>query len=282
MNEFSFIVSSNESKRQTGMTVDNAIHRLETPRAVCTLVDTPGNDNYRQIMATALGQADVAILAVDATASVESTKDSAQRFGYMEAAQIAYDQGIRQMIVALTKIDDRGVNLSEKQYNTLVENAGVFLAEEIGFESSRIPFIPISGLNGDNLTCRSPGIPWYDGPYLTQALDGVESPVRESFKQLWIPILSVCHVERIGTVAIGTIEAGTLHVGMKVKILPNDVIAKVECIEMHHSALSTAKAGDHVGFNLVGVDHESADIRSGCIATDTDVAYSTLVDYGYL
>lgn len=267
------------------MMVDNAIHRLETPRAVCTLVDTPGNDNYKKIMTTALGQADVAILAVDATANVESTKDDdsdQQRFGYMEAAQIAYDQGIRQMIVALTKIDDRGVHLSEKQYNTLVENVGVFLAEEIGFESSKIPFIPISGLNGDNLTHRSPGIPWYDGPYLTQALDGVESPVRESFKQLWIPILSVCHVERIGTVAIGTIEAGTLDVGMQVKILPNDVIAKVECIEMHHSALSTAQAGDHVGFNLVGVDHKSTDIRSGCIATDTDVSYSTLVDHGYL
>ncbi|CAJ1889302.1 unnamed protein product [Cylindrotheca closterium] len=300
MNEFSYIVSSNRSKEApNGMTVDNAIHQLETPNSVCTLIDTPGNLKHRQTATAALGQADVAILVVDSTAAdiEECTTttvpdDSKVRFGYEEIAQIAHDQGIRQMIVVLTKLDDRGAHLTEKQYSNVVKSIG-FSLDKIGFRHSpsstittTIPFIPLSGLNGDNLTHRSPGIPWYDGPYLMQALDGMEIPVRESFKQLWIPILNVCQVERIGIVAIGTIETGTLEVGMQVKILPNDVLAKVESIEMHHTALSTAQAGDHVGFNLVfSVDDtttEAMDIRPGCIATDADVSYSTLVDHGYL
>jgi len=260
------------------MTVENSIYRLETPHSVCTLVDTPGDGTLRKSLSTALGQADVAILVVTAD-DVEGTEISNERSGYLEVAQIAHDQGIRQMMFALSKMDGHASILSKMEFDSLVENIGCSL-DKIGFESSTIPFIPISGLNGVNLTYRSPSIPWYDGAYLMQALDQVESPVREAFTPLWIPILSVCQVERIGTVAIGTIKSGTLEVGMQLKILPNNIIAKAESIEMHHCALSTAQAGDHIGFNLVGVD--CADIRSGCIATDSDVSYSTLVDHGYL
>ena len=38
------------------------------------------------------------------------------------------------------------------------------ILNKIGFDSSKITFVPMSGWEGDNLAERSIKMPWYEGP----------------------------------------------------------------------------------------------------------------------
>lgn len=52
------------------------------------------------------------------------------------------------------------------------------MLKKIGYNPSKIPFIPISGWLGDNLTENSSKMEWYQGPTLLQALDNIIPPIR--------------------------------------------------------------------------------------------------------
>ena len=52
----------------------------------------------------------------------------------------------------------------------------------------QVPFVPISGFQGDNMIDRSSNLPWYKGPTLLEALDAIEPPKRPSDKPLRLPL----------------------------------------------------------------------------------------------
>jgi elongation factor 1-alpha len=52
----------------------------------------------------------------------------------------------------------------------------------VGYKPDAIPFIPISGWEGDNMLERSSHTPWYTGPILMEALDMIEPPKRPTEK----------------------------------------------------------------------------------------------------
>ena len=52
----------------------------------------------------------------------------------------------------------------------------------------QVPFVPISGFQGDNMIERSDNLTWYKGPTLLEALDQVEPPKRPSDKPLRLPL----------------------------------------------------------------------------------------------
>ena len=54
--------------------------------------------------------------------------------------------------------------------------------------SMQVPFVPISGFQGDNMIDRSTNLPWYKGPTLLEALDNLEPPKRPSDKPLRLPL----------------------------------------------------------------------------------------------
>lgn len=60
--------------------------------------------------------------------------------------------------------------------------------KKVGYDINKIPFIPVSGWNGDNLIDKSPNLPWYKGPTLLEALDSVIPPKRPVDKPLRLPL----------------------------------------------------------------------------------------------
>jgi elongation factor 1-alpha len=78
---------------------------------------------------------------------------------------LAYTLGIKQMIVCCNKIDDNTVNYSEERYNEIKKEISDFI-KKVGYKPEKVPFIPISGWEGDNLIERSPKTTWYKGPTL--------------------------------------------------------------------------------------------------------------------
>ena len=158
------------------------------------------------------------------------------------------------MTVALNKMDDS--NYSEARYKEVKETVEKML-KLVGYNITKINFIPVSGWKGDNLVKKSENMPWYKGPTLSEALDMFDPPEKPTGKPLRIPIQDVYTITGVGTVPVGRVETGVLRANEKVIVMPSGVTGEVKSIETHHTQMESAEAGDNIGFNLRGVDKKS-------------------------
>merc|ERR1712141_636423 len=164
------------------------------------------------------------------------------------------------------KMDDKTVNYDQKRYKEIKEEVAQYL-KKVGYKPMKIPFVPISGWEGDNMIDKSTNMSWYKGPYLLEALDNVNPPKRPTEKPLRLPLQDVYKIGGIGTVPVGRVETGMLKPGMLVKFAPKNITTEVKSVEMHHTALTEALPGDNVGFNIKNVSVK--EIRRGNVAGDS-------------
>jgi elongation factor 1-alpha len=151
--------------------------------------------------------------------------------------------------------------------------------KKIGYNPKAVPFVPISGFNGDNMLEPSANMPWFkgwaverkegnaSGKTLLEALDSITPPSRPTDKALRLPLQDVYKIGGIGTVPVGRVETGILKPGMVVTFAPQGVSTEVKSVEMHHESLPEAVPGDNVGFNVKNISVK--DIRRGSVASDS-------------
>jgi elongation factor 1-alpha len=180
-----------------------------------------------------------------------------------EHALLAFTLGVKQMIVALNKMDS--CQYSESRYNDIKEEVGSYL-KKVGYKPAKINFVPISGWVGDNMIDKSTNMPWYKGPFLLEALDMVTAPKRPTDKPLRLPLQDVYKIGGIGTVPVGRVETGLLKPAMNVCFAPTGLTTEVKSVEMHHESLAEAVPGDNVGFNCKNVSVK--DIKRGYVASN--------------
>jgi len=173
--------------------------------------------------------------------------------------------GVKQMIVAVNKMDDKTAAYSESRFNEIKDEVSKFLTK-VGYKGETVPFVPISGWNGDNLIERSDNMKWYKGPILLEVLDAIVPPTRPSSLALRLPLQDVYKIGGIGTVPVGRVETGVIKPGMNVVFSPAQVSTEVKSVEMHHEQLESAQPGDNVGFNVKNVSVK--DIRRGMVTGD--------------
>merc|ERR1711973_518485 len=170
------------------------------------------------------------------------------------------------MIVAVNKMDDKSVNYSENRFTEIKNEVSGFL-KKIGYNPDKVPFIPISGWNGDNMLEKSTNMGWFKGPTLLEALDSIRAPKRPADKPLRLPLQDVYKIGGIGTVPVGRVETGVLKPGMVCTFAPSNITTEVKSVEMHHEQLKEAVPGDNVGFNIKNVSVK--DIRRGHVCGDS-------------
>ncbi|MDW0214200.1 MAG: elongation factor 1-alpha, partial [Nitrososphaeraceae archaeon] len=215
-------------------------------------------------MITGASEADVAILVVSVKpGETEAATDPGGQA--REHAFLSRTLGVGQIVVALNKMDDSGY--SEARYNEVKEIVEKML-KLVGYNVSKISFIPVSGWKGDNLVKKSENMAWYKGPTLGETLDLFEPPEKPLGKPLRIPIQDVYSITGVGTVPVGRVETGVLKANQKVIVMPSGVTGEVKSIETHHTQMESAEAGDNIGFNLRGVDKKS--IKRGDVIGPVD------------
>jgi elongation factor 1-alpha len=254
-----------KAERERGITIDIALWKFETPKYYFTIIDAPGHRDFIKNMITGTSQADAAVLVVAAgTGEFEAgiSKDGQTR----EHALLAVTLGVKQMVCAINKMDDKTVNWGESRYEEIKKEVSSYV-KKIGYNPDKIPFVPISGWHGDNMIDRSANMPWYKGPTLLEALDAIEPPKRPVNLPLRLPLQDVYKIGGIGTVPVGRVETGLLKPGMVVTFAPVGVTTEVKSVEMHHEAMPEAQPGDNVGFNVKNVSVK--DIRRGNVCGDT-------------
>ena len=162
-----------------------------------------------------------------------------------EHALLCYTLGVKQMIVCVNKMDDKIVNYSESRFKEIKNEVSKHL-EKIGYKTKKIPFVPVSGWEGDNMIEKSDKMKWYDGPCLLEALDNIKPPKRPTEKPLRLPLQDVYKIGGIGTVPSGRVETGILKPGMSVTFAPPMISAEVRSVEKFKTAVEKALPGDNV------------------------------------
>ncbi len=257
--EFAYAVDLSKEERKKGITIELAHKKFDTPKYEFTIIDAPGHKDFVKNMITGASQADAAVLVV-------SVKDSIQD-QTREHAYLARVLGISQLIVALNKVDM--VNFDEAKVNAIKKEVEELL-KSVGYDTSKVQMVPISGLHGENLAKKSDKMPWYNGSTLLQALDNLSEPEKPVTLPLRLPIQDVYSIKGIGTVPVGKVETGVLNKGEKIVFMPSGVSGEVKSIEMHHEEIDKAEPGDNVGINVRGVGKD--DIRRGDVIGTPDNA----------
>ena len=254
--EFAWVMDDLKEERERGVTIDIAHRRFDTQKYYFTIIDAPGHRDFVKNMITGTSQADAAVLVCSAAEGVqEQTR---------EHIFLSRTLGIRQMIVAINKMDRQEVAYSEKRFNEVKEELTVRL-KQIGFKiPEQVTFIPISAFKDDNINKASPNMPWYKGPTLMAALNSLQVPEKPTDKPLRLPVQDVYTIQGIGTVPVGRIETGKMKPGDKIIFMPSNKGGEVKSIEMHHEQVQEAIPGDNVGFNVRGIDKN--DIKRGDVA----------------
>ncbi len=243
--EFAYVLDATREERSRGVTIDLSHMKFETDKYYFTVIDAPGHRDFVKNMITGASQADAAILTVAAKEGIQpQTK---------EHAFLAKVLGIKQFIIAVNKMDT--VDYKEESFNKVKEELSTFL-KRAGFKEGDMNFIPISGLEGENVSKKSEKMGWWTGPSLLEALDNFEEPEKPVDLPLRLPVQDVYTIKGIGTVPVGRIETGIMKVGQKISFQPSNVAGEVKTVEMHHEEMGEAKPGDNVGFNVRGVTKE--------------------------
>jgi len=287
--KYAWVLDKLKSERERGITIDIQLMKFITDKYQITIIDAPGHRDFIKNMITGTSQADCAVLIVAAsTGEFESgiSKNGQTR----EHALLAYTLGVKQMIVAVNKIDNTEPPYSQSRFEEIKKEVSNF-AKKVGYIPKQIAFVPISGWFGDNMIEASENMSWYKGwgkenpdikdaktgaittvkpskgITLIDALDAINPPLRPVDKPLRLPLQDVYKIGGIGTVPVGRVETGTLKPGMVVTFAPSNVTTEVKSVEMHHVAVEEATPGDNVGFNVKNVSVK--DINRGNVASES-------------
>ena len=263
--KYAWVLDKLKAERERGITIDIALWKFESAARIFTIIDAPGHRDFIKNMITGTSQADAAVLMI-ASGNGEFEAGFSKDGQTREHALLAQTMGVKEMLVAINKMDDPSVNYSEARYLEIKAELTNYL-KKVGYNPAKIEFIPISGWHGDNMIEKSDKMPWYKGPFLLQALDALPTPKRPTDKPLRLPLQDVYKIGGIGTVPVGRVETGTLKPGMVVTFGPMNVTTEVKSVEMHHEMVDAATPGDNVGFNVKNLSVK--DIKRGFVASES-------------
>lgn len=245
--EFAYVMDNLKEEQERGVTIDLAHKKFETEKYYFTIIDAPGHKDFIKNMITGASQADAGVLVVAANDGVNAQT--------REHAYLSKVLGVNQLIVAINKMDIKGVEYNQKRFEEVKAEVGKLLAS-VGYKLEKIQFVPIASLPGDNVVKKSDKMSWHAGGTLLDAINALEQPEKPTQLPLRMPLQDVYNITGIGVVPVGRVETGILKVNDKVIAMPGregkGVSGECKSIEMHHEAMQQAEPGDNVGISVRG------------------------------
>jgi bifunctional enzyme CysN/CysC len=237
--DLALLVDGLQAEREQGITIDVAYRFFATPRRHFIVADCPGHEQYTRNMATGASTAELAVLLVDARKGLLTQTARHSR--------IVSLLGVKQIVLAVNKMDLVGHD--EATFHA-IETAYRDFARDLGFEA--IAAIPVSALEGDNVTAPSAHMPWYHGPTLLAHLETVALTQRADAAPFRMPVQWVNRPDMSFRGYAGRIAAGSVRPGDGVRLLPSGVATRVARIVTFDGDRDVAHAGDAVTLTLDG------------------------------
>ena len=236
--DFALLVDGLAAEREQGITIDVAYRFFSTDQRKFIVADTPGHEQYTRNMITGASTADLAVVLIDARKGVMT---QTRRHSYIVSLI-----GIRHVVLAVNKMDL--VGWSQAAFDEIVSDYSAFAAQ-IGIEN--VVCIPISGLDGDNVTTPGDQAPWYRGPTLMTHLETVEiDEDRLRGRPFRLPVQWVNRPDLNFRGFAGLIASGAVRPGDTVRSLPSGRTSTVQRIVTFDGDLEEARAGQSVTLTL--------------------------------
>lgn len=140
-----YLTDTSQEERTKGKTVDYSINSIDINNVKINLIDTPGHKNYISNTMTGLQISDIAILVV-------SAKEGEFESGFEKCGQtkehliVAKGSNINNIIVAINKIDEKGVDDNRIEY---IKNKISDYVKQIGINV--LEYVNISALKCVNI-----------------------------------------------------------------------------------------------------------------------------------
>lgn len=231
--EFAFLLDHLQEEREQGITIDTTQTFFKTRNREFVIIDAPGHVEFVRNMVTGASQAEAAILIIDAK---ENIQEQTKRHAFILSLL-----GIEQIVVVINKMDL--VGFREAIYNDITTGISKFF-KNMNLKAACT--IPISALNGDNVSTKSNNMEWYEGETVLEVLESLNPNKSELNKSTLLPIQDVYKIED-KRIAVGRLETGRIGKDIEITILPTHQTAVISSIEKFMENAETGIAGESIG-----------------------------------
>ena len=235
--DYALLLDGLAAEREQGITIDVAYRYFDTDKRKFIVADCPGHEQYTRNMATGASTADLAVVLVDARKGLLT---QTHRHSYIVSLL-----GIRHVVLAVNKMDL--VDFDEAVFARITTDYRA-LARRLGI--AEVTCIPLSALEGDNLSSRSTRTPWYNGPALLEHLEQVQVDAQEGGGSLRLPVQWVNRPHQNFRGYAGTLAAGQVKPGDEVIVLPSARRSRVSRVLDAEGDVASATAGQAVTLTL--------------------------------
>jgi bifunctional enzyme CysN/CysC len=250
--DLALLVDGLAAEREQGITIDVAYRFFSTDRRKFIVADTPGHEQYTRNMVTGASTADLAVVLIDARKGVlTQTKRHTTLVNLV---------GIQEIALAVNKMDL--VGYKREVFDKIVEDYRAFAAQ---FGINKFTAIPMSALEGDNITSRSIHTGWYSGPTLMGYLETVSVNADAAATQpMRLPVQWVNRPNLDFRGFTGTVASGTVRKGDPIRVMPSGKETKVKDIVFYKGSLREATAGQAITITL----EDEVDVSRGDVLCD--------------
>lgn len=252
--EYAFLLDALKDEQAQGITIDSARVFFKTEYRKYIILDAPGHIEFLKNMVTGAARAEAALLVIDAK---EGVQENSRRHGYMLSML-----GIKQIAVLVNKMDL--VDYNQEVYKEIKEEYTQFLNK---IEIKPLAFIPVSGMEGDNIASLSEKMDWYKGKTVLEQLDSFKNTKPPVDKPFRMPVQDVYKFTRGGDnrrIIAGTVATGEIKRGEEVVFYPSGKRSTIKTIEgFNEPEQEKVEVGKATGFTLT----EQIYITRGEIAT---------------
>ena len=262
---FAWATDERNDERERGVTVDIGYKNFKTKNKNVYAMDAPGHRDFIPNMITGTSIADAAILVID---SGKSAFDA----GFFKNGQtkehviLAKTLGVKQIICAINKLEL--FNWSKERFDYIVNQLNPFFLN-VGFEENNIFFIPISGLTGDGLIEHiKDHANWYQGPCLIEAIDNLDSPLKNDDA----PVRFIINDSGNNTIngmngifLFGKLECGILFEKTEYIILPNGIKTKIKTMNVNKEKVDFISSGQQAEILLTLDKNSNEEFKQGSV-----------------
>ena len=249
--DLALLVDGLAAEREQGITIDVAYRFFSTDKRKFIVADTPGHEQYTRNMATGASTADVAVILIDARYGVQV---QTRRHSYIVSLL-----GIKHVVVAINKMDL--VDFSQQVYSEIEQDFREF-SKDLGFTD--ITCIPMSALDGDNVTAKSVKAPWYPGKNLLEYLETVDVDKDSPLESFRLPVQWVNRPNLDFRGFSGTIASGSIKPGDELITIPSGKRSTVDRLVTMSGDLPQAREGQAITLTLTDeIDISRGDIICG-------------------
>ena len=225
--DFALLVDGLAAEREQGITIDVAYRFFSTEKRKFIVADTPGHEQYTRNMATGASTADLAIILIDARQGVLK---QTRRHSF-----ICSLLGIKHIVVAINKMDLIGYD--QKKFDAIEAEYRTFV-KDLGF--STIVCLPLSALEGDNITTKSANTRWHKGPALLPYLETIEVGSTAADAPFRLPVQWVNRPNLDFRGFSGTVASGSIRPGDEIVVVPSGKRSRVKRIVTMNGDMAAA------------------------------------------